>query len=73
MLRGHEVNYNPGLGIAMCHDRYLMALDKNPVMTKAATSAVLTLARDLICQATFFSTANVMLLAFHAMRYVSVP
>jgi hypothetical protein len=46
-----------------------MALDKNPVMTKAVTSAVLTLAGDLICQVTFFSTANVMLLAFHAMRY----
>ncbi|KAK3136033.1 hypothetical protein QOZ80_5BG0427080 [Eleusine coracana subsp. coracana] len=29
---------------------YLMALDKNPVMTKAVTSAVLTLAGDLICQ-----------------------
>ncbi|GJN28405.1 hypothetical protein PR202_gb16522 [Eleusine coracana subsp. coracana] len=32
---------------------YLMALDKNPVMTKAVTSAVLTLAGDLICQFIF--------------------
>ncbi|XP_062201670.1 protein sym-1-like [Phragmites australis] len=29
---------------------YLMALDKNPVVTKAITSAILTLAGDLICQ-----------------------
>ncbi|KAL6595646.1 hypothetical protein ACP70R_047986 [Stipagrostis hirtigluma subsp. patula] len=29
---------------------YLMALDKNPVVTKAITSAVLTLAGDIICQ-----------------------
>ncbi|KAG0528555.1 hypothetical protein BDA96_05G022200 [Sorghum bicolor] len=29
---------------------YLMALDKNPIATKAVTSAVLTLAGDLICQ-----------------------
>jgi hypothetical protein len=27
-----------------------MALDKNPIATKAVTSAVLTLAGDLICQ-----------------------
>ena len=30
--------------------RYLMSLDKNPIATKAVTSAVLTLAGDLICQ-----------------------
>ena len=37
--------------IALMHcDRYLMALDKNPIATKAVTSAVLTLAGDLICQ-----------------------
>jgi len=29
---------------------YLMSLDKNPIATKAVTSAVLTLAGDLICQ-----------------------
>lgn len=29
---------------------YLLSLDKNPVATKAVTSAVLTLAGDLICQ-----------------------
>ncbi|CAD6258492.1 unnamed protein product [Miscanthus lutarioriparius] len=29
---------------------YLVALDKNPIATKAVTSAVLTLAGDLICQ-----------------------
>lgn len=29
---------------------YLMALDKNPIVTKAVTSAALTLAGDLICQ-----------------------
>jgi hypothetical protein len=32
------------------YDRYLVALDKNPIATKAVTSAVLTLAGDLICQ-----------------------
>lgn len=37
--------------IALMHrDRYLMALDKNPIVTKAVTSAALTLAGDLICQ-----------------------
>lgn len=30
--------------------RYLMALDKYPVITKAITSALLTLIGDLICQ-----------------------
>jgi hypothetical protein len=32
--------------------RYLLALDKHPITTKAVTSAVLTLTGDLICQVT---------------------
>jgi hypothetical protein len=43
----------------MC--RYLLSLDKNPVATKAVTSAVLTLAGDLICQVRLVINANTVL------------
>jgi hypothetical protein len=47
----------PILKLYLC--RYLMSLDKNPIATKAVTSAVLTLAEDLICQVQLQHLASV--------------
>jgi hypothetical protein len=49
-------------------DRYLMSLDKNPIATKAVTSAVLTLAGDLICQVHLQRLAS-RLMQCNAMRH----
>jgi hypothetical protein len=51
----------------MC--RYLLSLDKNPVATKAVTSAVLTLAGDLICQVRLVINLNTMIYRFRIRYY----